>query len=197
MPCVCLRNTFASWQRLKAEKLAIVNAQRALKAAQAKIKPAKDLGEAAICSNEKILRVPHPRRSFGEQKQNALESPLTIINGNPTRADLINAESRLGGAIFGPIPQGHRREFFHDRHNIWIWYEGWKDEKGDLRQFTVRYDVRVSGIYKKVASGKYLRLEGAELDNFVKATKAYLYMIKRYLYKKSQPVQNVAHQRLA
>lgn len=100
-----------------------------------------------------------------------------------SRADLINAESRLGSRLFGPIPYGHRREFFHDRQNIWIWHEDWHDEKQNLHQMTVRYEVHTSGVYKKISTGKYLRLEGAELDNFCKATKAYLYLIKKYLYK--------------
>lgn len=179
---------------LKATKIAIINAKREHKAMarslRAKIKPAKDLGETAICSNEKVLRVPHARRSFNERRQTELVAPQNAVESRPTRADLINAESRLGGAIFGPIPEGHRREFFHDQRNIWIWYEGWKDEADNLHQFTVRYEVRTTGIYKKVTSGKYLKLEGDELENFIQATKAYLYMIKRYLY--NQPQTQVA-----
>ncbi len=99
-----------------------------------------------------------------------------------TRADLINAESRLGSKIFGPVPEGHHREFFHDRQNIWIWHEGWSDQAGHDRQLTVRYEVRPSGVFKKIAAGKYLKLEGAELDNFRRATHAYLRLIKQHLY---------------
>lgn len=47
---------------------------------------------------------------------------------------------------------------------------------------TVRYEVRSSGVYKKISTGKYFKLEGDELENFRKATHVYLYMIKRYLY---------------
>lgn len=107
----------------------------------------------------------------------------------PTRADLINAESRLGSQLFGQIPAGHRREFFHDKKNIWIWHEDWVDENEHERQMTIRYEVRTSGVYKKVAAGKYFRLEGAELENFRKATHAYLYVIKKYLY--SHPYSKV------
>lgn len=108
--------------------------------------------------------------------------PINLKPGS-SRADLINAESRLGSAIFGPIPVGHRREFFHDRQNVWIWHEDWQDQSQELHQMTVRYEVRTSGIYKKVSAGKYLRLEGDELENFRRATKTYLYIIKKYLYK--------------
>lgn len=111
--------------------------------------------------------------------------PITSEELRPgaSRADLINAESRLGSCIFGPIPYGHRREFFHDRKNIWIWHEDWQDQTQHLHQLTVRYEVRTSGVYKKISTGKYLRLEGDELENFCQATKAYLYLIKKYLYR--------------
>ncbi len=99
-----------------------------------------------------------------------------------TRADLINAESRLGSKIFGPIPEGHRREFFHDQQNIWIWHESWLDESRHPRQMTVRYEVRPSGVYKKLSAGRYVKLEGDELENFRHATHAYLRTIKQNLY---------------
>lgn len=112
--------------------------------------------------------------------------PSTIFkrrsNAKPTRADLINAESRLGSQLFGAIPAGHRREFFHDQKNIWIWHEDWIDEAEHEHQLTIRYEIRTSGVYKKVAAGKYFKLEGDELENFRKATHAYLYVIKKYLY---------------
>lgn len=105
---------------------------------------------------------------------------------HPSRADLINAESRLGSTIFGPVPQGHRREFFHDQENIWIWHEDWSDNAADGQshphQLTVRYEVRTSGVYKKVSAGSYFKLEGEELENFRRATHAYLNIIKTHLY---------------
>lgn len=99
-----------------------------------------------------------------------------------TRGDLINAESRLGSTIFGPVPAGHRREFFHDQENIWIWFESWHDETDHPRQLTVRYEVRPSGVYKKISAGAYFKLAGDELENFRRATHAYLHIVKKYLY---------------
>ena len=88
-------------------------------------------------------------------------------------ADLINAESALGRMVFGPVPEGHTREFFHHQKNVWIWYEN---------GVTIRYEVRPHGVFKKVASGKYHQITGAELANFRTATKAYLKLIKKHLY---------------
>lgn len=103
-----------------------------------------------------------------------------------THADLINAESRLGSTIFGPIPAGHRREFFHDRQGVWIWHEDWQDATAGERELTVRYEVRKSGVYKKISAGNYFKLEGGELENFRRAAHAYLKVIKTYLYQPTQ-----------
>lgn len=105
------------------------------------------------------------------------------LRRRPSRAELINAESKLGSTIFGPVPAGHRREFFHDRENIWIWHEDWLDHEQHTRQLTVRYEVRPSGVYKKISAGKYIQLKGAELENFRQATKVYLHIIKQKLYR--------------
>lgn len=99
-----------------------------------------------------------------------------------SQSELLNAESRLGSTIFGPIPAGHRREFFHDKQNIWIWHESWQAADSSERQITVRYEVRPTGIYKKFAAGKYVKLENAELDNFRRAAHAYLKVVRAGLY---------------
>jgi len=202
MPCVCLKNTFRHWQLLEAQapaspksarrlfqlikstftKLKPTSAPTSTSKLSHKLKPAQDITDG-IFSDNKVLRVPHPPRA-SLSSANTTTSPVLIQSksGKPSRLDLINAESRLGSAIFGPVPEGHRREFFHDQQNIWIWYEDWQDQANHPHQMTVRYEVRQSGIYKKISAGKYFKLEGDELDNFRKATHAYLYMVKKYLY---------------
>lgn len=104
------------------------------------------------------------------------------LRRHPSRDELINAESRIGSQIFGPIPAGHRREFFHHQRGVWIWYEKWTDQQRHRQELTVRYEVRLTGIYKKVAAGKYFKLEGAELENFRQAARTYLKLIKGNLY---------------
>lgn len=113
-------------------------------------------------------------------EENVLYVPA--LSRRPSRAELINAESRIGSQIFGPVPAGHRREFFHDQRGVWIWHEDWTDNRRQEHNLTVRYEVRPSGIYKKVAAGKYFKLEGNELENFRHATHAYLKLIKSCLY---------------
>ncbi len=96
--------------------------------------------------------------------------------------DLINAESELGRTIFGPIPMGHRREFFMARTNFWIWHERYTNTNGRLEEMTVCYEVRPAGVYKKLQGKGYQKIEGAELDNFRKATRSYLELVKTKLY---------------
>ena len=97
-------------------------------------------------------------------------------------ANLINAESELGRTLFGPIPEGHQREFFEHKKNVWIWHDGWFDEVGKMHGTTIRYEVKPEGVFKKVAGAPYARVEGEELDNFRRAAKMYLNLIKTNLY---------------
>jgi len=87
---------------------------------------------------------------------------------------LINAESALGRMLFGEVEPGHQREFFCLQKNVWIWYEDGQ---------TIRYEVRQSGVYKKVDRGNYFKISGEELEHFRAATKAYLQLVKMNLYK--------------
>lgn len=62
--------------------------------------------------------------------------------------NILRFEAKVGGTVFGPIPQGHRREFFCLDEHTWVWYEEWKDKDGITRTMTTRYDVRPNGIVK-------------------------------------------------
>ena len=99
-----------------------------------------------------------------------------------TYDDLINAESAFGRTLFGPIPDGHQREFFAFRKNVWIWYESWRDKSGAMQDLTVRYEVRPTGVYKRAGKGSYQKIEGAELSNFRLAVHSYLDLVKSKLY---------------
>ena len=90
-----------------------------------------------------------------------------------TEADLINAESALGRTIFGLIPAGRTREFFHHQKNVWIWHEN---------GLTIRYEVRPHGVFKRIGSAPYRQITGLELQNFRTATRTYLDLIKARLY---------------
>ncbi len=99
-----------------------------------------------------------------------------------TYDDLVNAESAIGRTIFGPVPEGRRREFFEAKKNVWIWHESYLNAAGVMEEMTIRYEVRPAGVYKKAGKSGYRKIEGDELNNFRKAAKSYLKLVKTKLY---------------
>jgi hypothetical protein len=86
---------------------------------------------------------------------------------------LIHHEAKVGGRLFGEVPNGVRREFFClDRHT-WVWHEEWTDKAGKHRIMTTRYDVRPDGVLKSQGDQSYRRLSGQEAQNFRKAVELY------------------------
>lgn len=86
---------------------------------------------------------------------------------------LIHHEAKIGGELFGPIPKGHRREFFLLDVHTWVWHEEWKDEAGQWQAVTTRYDVRPGGILKSQGGQAYKRLSKQELTNLYRAVSLY------------------------
>lgn len=99
-----------------------------------------------------------------------------------TDRELINLESEIGAKLFGPVPKGHRREFFCIDKTNWIWHEEWIDEKGKLKVATVRYEVREDGILKAQEGAKYSYIQGQELNNLVTAIRLYYEQVARHIY---------------
>ena len=127
-------------------------------------------------SLKELLKLPElPKLPFLRDSGSSYSNKLTYD-------DLINAESELGRTLFGPIPAGHQREFFEAKKNVWIWHESFLNETGAIQEMTIRYEVRPAGVYKKVSNGNYKRIEGQELNNFRRAAKSYLELVKTKLY---------------
>lgn len=86
---------------------------------------------------------------------------------------LLRYEARLGGEIFGPIPEGGHREFFCLDEHTWVWHEEWKDKHGKHHALTTRYDIRPNGIVKSQGDNVYQALGKEEARNFYHAVQAY------------------------
>ncbi len=95
--------------------------------------------------------------------------------------NLIRHEARIGGQLFGPIPQGRRREFFCLDARTWVWHEEWTDNNGHKHVQTTRYDVRPDGILKSQA-GHYQQVTGREALRFRDAVRHYRERVKREIY---------------
>lgn len=90
-----------------------------------------------------------------KSKNNLIQSLLKSIGDHRSsdkRAEqyrnLIRKEAKIGGKLFGPVPAGHRREFFCLDEHTWVWYEEWVDAHNQRQNKTTRYDVRPNGIVK-------------------------------------------------
>lgn len=119
----------------------------------------------------------------GDESQAKLMGvPKKHVAPKLTERDLLRQESKIGSELFGPIPKGHRREFFCLDESTWIWHEEWKDEKGVERQATTRYEVHPNGILKVTDGPRYQFIEGEELDNLVSATRLYYEKVAREIY---------------
>ena len=85
---------------------------------------------------------------------------------------LLRREAQIGGKLFGPVPQGHRREFFCLDEHTWIWHEEWLEPDRQLRTVTTRYDVRPDAILK-TQNGHTTRLSSQEVLNLYNAAALY------------------------
>lgn len=104
---------------------------------------------------------------------------------------LIQRESEIGRELFGPIPQGHQREFFCLDESTCIWYESYKDKDGKEVTSTTRYEIQGDRVLKAQEGARYSYLEGRELDNLLLAIRMYYERVMRGVYgqdpKTSQP----------
>lgn len=101
-----------------------------------------------------------------------------------TERQLIQLESSIGRELFGPIPRGHRREFFNTSPTVWIWHEQWRDSSGKPHELTTKYEIRDGAIWKALPGLQYYRVEGEELDNLRAAVGIYYERVTREIYKR-------------
>lgn len=135
---------------------------------------------------------------------NVFENILQLFTGEPvmtpagprqtpprrtyTERDLLRMESAIGRDLFGPVPEGHQREFFCLDTRTWIWYEHWVDPKTQQPQeLTTRYEVHTNGIIKIQEGQPYKVLEGQELKNLEAAVRIYHQRVMLEIYGR-QPI---------
>lgn len=114
----------------------------------------------------------------------------TAVKGQKTqkaKADddyrnLIRKEAIIGGTLFGPIPKGHRREFFCLDEHTWVWHEEWVDKLGHKHVLTTRYDVRPDCVVKVQNGQGYQALSPTEARNFREAVQLYYQKVTSQLY---------------
>lgn len=145
------------------------------------VKKAASITKKAAMATKKVAKKSPIKLKLPKFKLPIVKPHPDTIRPKLTESDLINAESALGGTIFGKIPAGHRREFFRFKDNIWIYHENWT-ENGKTLESTITYEVKETGVFKSPLGKEYVKIEGAELDNFLAAARAYLTLIKKEIY---------------
>jgi hypothetical protein len=89
------------------------------------------------------------------------------------RQAVLRKAAQIGGELFGPIPVGHRREFFCLDAHTWVWHEEWTDARGVRQVITTHYTVRPDGIIKSQNNDGYRLVEDTELRNLKHAVALY------------------------
>jgi hypothetical protein len=96
--------------------------------------------------------------------------------------NLIRREAKIGGEIFGEVPEGGRREFFCLDEHTCVWHEEWIDTAGERQIRTTRYDVRPTGILKAQEGQNYQRVSQTEAERLRQAVHIYEEKICNQLY---------------
>lgn len=97
--------------------------------------------------------------------------------------NLIRHEAKIGGKLFGPVPQGGRREFFCLDEYTWVWHEEWTDTNGRQQSKTTRYEFRSDNVLKS-QNGQYQPVNEQELRHLRSAIEKYGEQVYKELYSK-------------
>ncbi len=100
-----------------------------------------------------------------------------VDNSAQIERQLLRIESRIGRKLFGPIPEGHTREFFCLDKNTWIWHEEWVDNQGQKNVITTKYVIRTTGIIKSQNNQPYTKVDKHEAKNLIQAMKHYVRLV--------------------
>ncbi len=96
--------------------------------------------------------------------------------------NLMRHEARIGGTLFGDVPQNRRREFFCLDEHTWVWHEEWLDTNGKQQIMMTRYDVRPDGILKSQNGSHYQRVSKQEAERLVSAADLYAQRVRQEVY---------------
>lgn len=113
-----------------------------------------------------------------------LKMPKQLKSKKVTQRELIQRESEIGRELFGPVPAGHRREFFCLDEKTCVWYEEYKDASGKNVSHTTRYEIQGDKILKAQDGARYSYLEGAELKNLLTAINLYYERVMKSIYRR-------------
>lgn len=95
--------------------------------------------------------------------------------------ELLRKAAKKGGELFGPVPEGVRREFFCLDEHTWVWHEEWTDATGKRHVVTTRYDLRPNGVLKAQDGQPYRYVELEEGKRLYRAARMYNHLVQTEL----------------
>lgn len=104
--------------------------------------------------------------------------PLKVL----TERELLTLESEIGSRLFGPIPDGHRREFFCPMITLGSGMKNGSDSKKKLERSTVRYEISDQGVLKVQEGASATAISQEEPENFYVAVRMYYEQVARHVY---------------
>lgn len=113
---------------------------------------------------------------------NVLKGETHVSRAADLYTNLIRHEAKIGGGLFGPVPEGGRREFFCLDTHTWIWHEEWMDDQGTKKMKTTRYDVRPDGVLKAQDGQHYQKVSKPEAERLLQAARLYREKVNTELY---------------
>lgn len=96
--------------------------------------------------------------------------------------NLMRHEAKIGGTVFGEVPEDRRREFFCLDEHTWVWHEEWTGVDGKHNVMTTCYDVRPNGILKSQNGSHYQPVAEQEAIRLWQASKIYQKKVKQEIY---------------
>lgn len=104
-------------------------------------------------------------------------SSKSVGNDEKILADLMRRESEIGRQLFGPIPNGVRREFFCLDEQTWVWHK--ESAKGTK---ITKYLVKDKEVVKSVNGSHYEKVSQEEAEHLRDAALLYQEKVNNNLY---------------
>jgi len=97
---------------------------------------------------------------------------------------LIRQESAIGRTLFGPIPEGHRRDFYVLNKRTIIWNEAWRDGSNKEHKLRTRYEIYPGKIVKAQDGQPPQFVSKEEANQLLLAMRWYHYLVGKKIYGK-------------
>lgn len=127
----------------------------------------------------------------GQPTNNQVTTKISPRTRQKLEKQLIQTESQIGGAIFGQVPAGVKRDFFCIDERTWVWSDSWTEQDGTIGGFQIKYELQDGEKVLKFVDGQARGyIKGQELDNLLTAINTYHDRVLSQLYNQPSTLVN-------